>query len=983
MRFARGLLVGVLLGLVVLVVLSGIPGLSAAYTPSGNETRQTDLILRVGGQDEPKTRNWLPPIANDVWTSDVVFRAYDSFLQGHPETGDVMAYIAKGVDFDEDGMFEPSTEYNVWGEQSTTTTPLEVTVYYDFNGAYFHDGTQMSQWDLFFSYHIYAMCGRCVGSLRQLLPGGITSSYDPSRQLQMVPVDVDPSTPGLQHNWEGEGGMPGSPSLRIAVTYTLTEPYFQFYDDTLAAPPVMPTHIWSRTGGGRHADFGCAVWIPTADANARGIPECGNTDESKWGRGIASTESVPGSTPFRFTGATGAEAWSPRDQDVIGSGPFVFETWVQGVEARVTRFEHYFVGWDTKFTDVTTDDVLLDPALAVIMKKPTIDGIRFLVYKTTQLGVFALQSSEIDYYHWNVPAEFVPDLLKIPEVAVESNAEPGFFYMGYNFRRLPWGYPNNQPSQGDQGYWLRQAISHLVDKQSIVQNLLQNFGVVGHSFVSVANTFWYNDNINKPEFNLGEARAILDDPLRGGVAGVGPDPAGACTKDTPSGCRSLPRLGTGLIEILTPQADYDPIRASSGAMVADAMRQVGLNAVSKPTAFGEIVNIISNPAKNFDIWILGWRITGTDPLDYMYSFWHSINGPSGQNYGGFNDATFDNMIDNARRTIDRTQRRDTYVFPAQQLLADKRPYDILYYRTNIEGYRQDRFVNWTVRSGTIWTFWSLLGIRPPSTVSLRVTPPAVASATTSGGTEAITVTVFDDKSQALSGAAVDVSVNVGSLTMGGACVAQPTCTGTSNIEGKVSATLNAPSVTTVTTVFVTAQATHASFPGAVSTRTSTVQVFPPGAQFLSILVDTPLGDRVTAGSELPMTISVRDQDRVLVSDADVVITVSPDTGLAPSPASGTGLSQVTLTAASTIATETTFTVTVSVTRGAVTADTERQVTVAPPEGGTKLCPDGSRIPVNQQCRSVSTPGLEVLPILAGIGVAALVAGVIAERKRRS
>src|SRR3990172_1803286 len=150
--------------------------------------------------------------------------------------------------------------------------------------------------------------------------------------------------------------------------------------------------------------------------------------------------------------------------------------------------------------------------------------------------------------------------------------------------------------------------------------------------------------------------------------------------------------------------------AAWGQMTAAAMQSGGINVVSKPLAFGEIVARLD--ARTFDQYILGWRIGGTDP-DYLFSFWDSSNAAGGQNYPGFNNATFDTTIRASRAELNRTLRHDL-IFTAQDILADARPYEVLYYRTNIEGYRNDRFVNWTVSSGTIWNYWSLLGIRPPS-----------------------------------------------------------------------------------------------------------------------------------------------------------------------------------------------------------------------------------------------------------------------------
>ncbi|MBI4416908.1 MAG: hypothetical protein HY557_07995, partial [Euryarchaeota archaeon] len=432
-----------------------------------------------------------------------------------------------------------------------------------------------------------------------------------------------------------------------------------------------------------------------------------------------------------------------------------------------------------------------------------------------------------------------------------------------------------------------------------------------------------------------------------------------------------------LFVILTPQADYDPVRAAAGAMIADAMRQVGLNAASKPTAFGEIVNRIT--VHDFDLYILGWRIGGTDP-DYLFNFFHSSQAAAGQNYPGFNNAQYDQVIDDSRRELDRTTRR-ALIFQAQLILAEQRPYDVLYYRTNIEGYRQDRFVNWTVASGSIWNFWSLQGIQPPSVVSMRATI-SVESATQSGATETITVTVLDNEARALQGASVELSVDAGSVSIG-ACTAT-TCTGTTDVTGVVRSTFQAPDVTAESTVIIQATARHPDF--TPITRNAVIRVFPLGAQFLSLKLELPVGDRVTAGQSVPMSVTVRDQDRALASDATVQIASEDPNKLTPNPASGTAadVAQVTLGAAATISAADTLTITVTATRAGFTdALASVDISVVPTGEATRLCPDGSRRPLSEPCPTVATPGLDVLPILAGIGIAALVAGVVARRKKRS
>ena len=115
-----------LLALVAVLVLASLPATGRASSSA------EDLVLRVGQPGDMWTRNPLPPIADDIWTTNVLYRVYGSALLRDPD-GSVRAYLAKGTDFDEDGVFE-KTEYNMWAERPSPTTPRAITVYYDFNG---------------------------------------------------------------------------------------------------------------------------------------------------------------------------------------------------------------------------------------------------------------------------------------------------------------------------------------------------------------------------------------------------------------------------------------------------------------------------------------------------------------------------------------------------------------------------------------------------------------------------------------------------------------------------------------------------------------------------------------------------------------------------------------------------------------------------------------------------------------------------------
>jgi len=667
-----------------------VPRVTDAGPPEPPQVQDTPLTLRVGEPTEMTSRNPLPAVANTVPTSDVLYQVYDGVLKLHPTTRDIVPYIIKGVDSDGDGTFERS-EYGTFYRADpdwqgnpcdfSNGCALNVTAFYDFNGVYFHDGVQADVIDLLATYHLWAQNARFNDDLRVLFVAGTNSQYeDGNRQLNITLVNTGSS------DWEDPPFVGSNASLRASLRFNLNEPYYAFYEATLGVG-LWPEHVWTKTGQrgdpptatNLHADFGCLVYPLGHAKRGQGVP-LGALD-------------LPGCTAYQYGVA---ESWSPTDADVIGMGPFEFDTWLPGSFVRVAAYPEYFVGYDAK-----DSNRVVDPFLSSYIHLPTADGINFTVHAPMDMGVQALLNDSIDLYRDSILPQYFPALQADPRIYLEGNPEPGFFYMGYNLRRLPYG---NDTSGSDIGSPYRQAVSHLADKNDIVQNLLQGAGTVGHNVVSPANTFWYNDAVPKPPFNPALAASILD------ANGWGPDPPGPCDSGNTSGCRNLPVIGNALAEILTPNATYDPVRATAGEMIASMMRSIGLNVEARPLPFSTLVSLID--AGDFDHYILGWRIGGTDP-GYMDSFFHSSNWPIGQNYPGYNNSAFDTIIEASRQELDRDARQ-TLIFDAQMILGQDRPYEVLYYRNNVEAYRRDRWVNWTVTAGSLWNSWSLLGIQPPA-----------------------------------------------------------------------------------------------------------------------------------------------------------------------------------------------------------------------------------------------------------------------------
>ncbi|MFQ6129047.1 MAG: ABC transporter substrate-binding protein [Thermoplasmata archaeon] len=823
---------------VLTVLFALLASLSLVDSGAGEQTRE-ETVLRVGAQDDTKSRNFLA--ISDVWSRNVLFPIYSTVALFAPETEELLPYVLKGIDTDDDGIFE-QTEYGEFQKQADSNLSL-VTAYYDFNGVYFHDGVQATIDDLLFSYHLFAL-DPGVTSLEVLQDTSNQegSNYSTTRWLWVYPVeDV----------WDPSILVGGNAELTFALRFELQADYNGFSEHTLGEMKIIPRHLWEGTGKiCRDSENGtCLGWEEDIHDNF------GLALDPVTGNGI------PAADPDAFQFSK-AETWLMEDDLVIGTGPFKFDIWDPGVYVRLTKYDDFYAD-------------ALDRNGSKYMHQPHIDGIVFKIYKTAQAAVYALQAGEIDVISWSVPPEFISDLLRDPNIEVSMSMGHEFAYLAYHMRRSPFGYPGGDPSQGDVGLYLRKTIAHLIDRETIVSTLLQGLGLPGPQHIHPDNVTWYNESAPKYDYDLDAARQILDDhyTVEGFALGYGP-----------SGYRNLPVIGDREVEILCPQADYDPIRASACNMIAYNMRNVGINAGWGQPSFVDFMEMVIN--RNFEMWVMEQTMP-SDIIEFYYATFYS---KGGGNLAGFQNETFDSLVEEAREEPDMS-RRIRLAKQCSGILADALPHDVIYFRANVEPYRDDRFVNWTKgRSGSIFreSFWSLIGIHRPLPTRFGLSLSSV-SAMKSGDRIPVVATVRDLSGVGMPEVRVEVCVSVlntrispGNLTLGsqrGLCVS-----GETDINGNLGVSYEAP-ITSNESVRVHFTAT-AEIPemGEASGKSATIVY--PGPEFLSIGIEMTDGDIVFAGDSIRMTIEVTDWQGLLVEGTAVTLDSSPE-GLVFYPSSET------------------------------------------------------------------------------------------------
>jgi len=813
---------------VFVMVLSSFP--IAVAAPEGTRQEDDTYVLRIAMQDDLKTLN--PLVAGDVWTWNVIGYLYEGPLNSDPDTDELIPYIAvgsangtgKGTNDEwgwEDlnqGVFGFTPEED-WDAQMTGIA--ETTIFYDFTDVTWHDGTQMTIRDVLFAYHVQSQLPDWVSSVKCLMDKGGEAGTN----------FTDTNYLNIQKVYESGDG------LQAALRFELQTPFADFFRNTLSAF-LIPYHVWGSTISGQSVDD---TMIFSDAGYSRGHAKA-------WDSAVAL-------------------AWD--NPNPVGSGTFKFHSWNVGVSAKIETFRDHFYkeGWNPDY----------DPNGNA--RQPTIEAMIFKIYKTAEQAVLALKNNDVDYIAWSIPPTFVQEIMNEPDLGVKQSAEKGFFYLSYNMRpnRRSFGYDENGV---DVGMPLRKAIAHTIDKQTIVQRLLQNFGIPGDGPVSSIST-WYNDTIPKYAFDPAEAINIL---RRAGYQLTHPDqePGPGNWWLNPDGSPIGNDEG-GLIKILTPPADYDPIRAQAGLMIAKQMQDVGINADSIAMDFGTIVTHIEK--RDFDMYILGWRI-GSDPTDFLYAFFHSSTAEAGQNYPGYSNSSFDAIIDEARETGDEDARLNL-ILDAQASIAYDLPYDVLYFRTNIEAYRADRFTGWvTGSSGSIYNWRSILELRPPSNKWLNARFVNTVSAIESNATADVEVLVTGITKNAdgtlsrepVKNAFVELVVTDGTLSI---------TNGTTNSAGKLITSFTAPYVPPTEEFTKNGSGILIEIKSAVldeydiaPNKLTLMTAYPEGVDFLAVQMeaDPDVIDDKDATGTLGLTsvvVTVTDQSNNPVSGADVVIQVDP------------------------------------------------------------------------------------------------------------
>ena len=167
---------------------------------------------------------------------------------------------------------------------------------------------------------------------------------------------------------------------------------------------------------------------------------------------------------------------NPANQAPIGTGPFKFVEWNQGVSVTLEANEDYFKG------------------------RPYVDKLVIQFISDANTAEQALLNGEADYMLTSPPLSDGPALEANADMIVVKPNMPSRYYIGFNFGRELTG-----------NIKVREAISMAINQEEIVQRAFNGYGKAAEGYFTPAFAWAYNDEDVCPAYDPDAANALLDE----------------------------------------------------------------------------------------------------------------------------------------------------------------------------------------------------------------------------------------------------------------------------------------------------------------------------------------------------------------------------------------------------------------------------------------------------------------------------------------
>jgi peptide/nickel transport system substrate-binding protein len=297
--------------------------------------------------------------------------------------------------------------------------------------------------------------------------------------------------------------------------------------------------------------------------------------------------------------------------NMVGTGPYILETYQQADKAEFRRNPDYWRGWQGAHFDNVAIAYVHQPA-------------------TEQLE---LQQGQVDIALF-LTDDIIQSLIGTSGITVTDDPSFNLFYLSFNCKKGPTADVR-----------VRQALSHGFDYDTYINGIQKDLGAKRAHGPIPSNFTGYDPTTPLYEYDVERARGLLGDA-------------------------GYPNGGFSLELVYEHGYAWKPPLAE---LFQSNMRDLGVEVSTQELSPSAWAGLLSNPDSAGPAFPVVWWPTLNTPFDYMWSLFHTdAQGTAGYNWGYYSNPKLDTLLYDASAVSDLDQRNSMYG-RAQHMLVEDAP----------------------------------------------------------------------------------------------------------------------------------------------------------------------------------------------------------------------------------------------------------------------------------------------------------------------
>jgi len=340
----------------------------------------------------------------------------------------------------------------------------------------------------------------------------------------------------------------------------------------------------------------------------------------------------------------------------LSDGPYMLEEWINGDHMTFVKNDNYYESG-----------------------KPAIDKVNVLIVPDETVRKTMLINGDADLDMWTTEP-MIADLQGEPNVEVSvSPYNRWVMRLYFNLSAKGTNDPVETPHPILSDVNVRRAIRMAIDVDTISKEF----------FLGYAQPAWteffrppYQCTVPRPAFDIEGAKALLESAGWTDTDGDGIRECNGCSTGAPEGYKME-------MEFIT-YAEYGEALNLTQQFVAEELKQIGI-ATDLSIVEGSVLWASSEDggieqSGNFDMDMYDDGYAGTDPTDFLWSYYYSEAAipDYGYNYGDWINEDFDALLDEAY-TLDEDYRKELFCQMAE-ILEDELPEALLFTAINADAH---------------------------------------------------------------------------------------------------------------------------------------------------------------------------------------------------------------------------------------------------------------------------------------------------------